>query len=532
MSAVAKEVVSRVLGMSQPDYAERFLKIRTKSKGIQPLRYNSAQLYLHRKAEIQLAAKGYIRLSLLKARQWGGSTYVQSRFYSKIARGSSGVRAFILTHQEQATNNIFTMTKRFHDNLDRRIRPTSPRPSAKKLEFPRLDSSYAVATAGSKAVGRSDTIQLFHGSEVAFWPNDQDHMTGALQAVPAQGPGSEVFLESTGNGQGNAFYWNFMNALAGLSEYVPVFVPWFWMDEYRAPLDGTMSLDGEDESYMQLWGLDLEQMQFRHNKIMDFGGGDAGRAKFQQEYPCTPQEAFSQNIAGGYIEAKYVLMARNMQQHMVSVFGPKIMGIDPAYTGDDRFIVFMRQGRLAVRVGRWQKLRKPQSMGRMIRLLHEYRPDIVCIDAGGVGGPFYDDLVPICDRLGIQIIPVLGGEQADDPERYPRKRVENAARCREWFEDANVPCLVDLAPPPADSGIDGLDEIQADITAPLCDWDTAGRPIIETKKRILTHAVSPDNLEALMNTFSLLLPADWKPRESSESNSLAHARRPINWRAV
>lgn len=531
MTATAREVVNEILGMPVPDYAERFLKIRTKTKGLQPFRLNPAQLYLHRKAEIQRQSKGFVRISLLKARQWGGSTYVQGRYYSHLARGARGQRAFILTHQEQATANIFAMTRRFHNNLDPRIRPYSPTSSQRKLEFPRLDSSYAVATAGSKAVGRSDTIQLFHGSEVAFWPNDQEHTTGALQAVPARGPGTEVFLESTGNGQGNAFYWNFMHALAGLSEYSPVFVPWFWMDEYQAPVDDDrLTMTREDEDYMRLWGLSLEQMQFRFNKIMDFHGGEAGRIKFRQEYPCTPLEAFSKNIEGGYIEAKYVLMARAKQPHMVSVFGPKIMGIDPAYTGDDRFIVFMRQGRLAVRVGRWTKLRKPQSFGRLVRLIHKYRPDIICIDAGSIGGPFYDDLVPVCDSLGIQIVPVLGGEQADDTERYPRKRVENAARCREWFEDPQTPCIHDLAPPPADSGVDGLDEIQADITAPLCDWDTAGRAIIETKKRTMTHAISPDNLDALMLTFSLRVGSDWTSR--SDSDPLSHAKRPVNWRAV
>ena len=529
MSATARDVVNEILGMSLPDYAERFLKIRTKTKGVQPFRFNPAQLYLHRKAQLQLESKGYVRISLLKARQWGGSTYVQGRFYSKIARGSKGVRAYILTHTADATSNLFGMTHRFHLELDARIRPTSTPPSQKRIVFSRLDSSYAVATAGTKGVGRSDTMQLFHGSEVAYWPKADEHMTGAMQAVPAGGPGTEIFLESTGNGQGNAFYWNFANARAGLSEYVPVFVPWFWTEEYRAPVS-SLDMDVDDEDYMRLWGLDLEQMQFRYNKIVEAGGGEAGRARFMQEYPTTPEEAFSKKVVGGYIEAKYVLMARNKQPHMVSVFGPKIMGIDPAYTGDDRFIIFMRQGRLAVRVGRWRKLRTQQSLGRLIRLIHLYHPDIITIDASHVGGAIYDQLEPICDKLGIQIVPVLGGETADDPERFRNKRVENSARCRDWFEDAITPCIHDLAPPPESEGIHGLDEIQGDITAPLCDWDTAGKPVIETKKQVLTHAPSPDNLEALVTTFSLRFDSTWTA--GSHTNTLQHSMRKINWRAV
>ena len=35
---------------------------------------------------------------------------------------------------------------------------------------------YAVATAGGKAVGRSKMAHIFHGSEVAFWPNAKKHI--------------------------------------------------------------------------------------------------------------------------------------------------------------------------------------------------------------------------------------------------------------------------------------------------------------------------------------------------------------------
>ena len=37
--------------------------------------------------------------------------------------------------------------------------------------FSRLMGLDEVGTAGTKDVGRSKTLQLFHGSEVAFWPN-------------------------------------------------------------------------------------------------------------------------------------------------------------------------------------------------------------------------------------------------------------------------------------------------------------------------------------------------------------------------
>jgi hypothetical protein len=68
------------------------------------------------------------------------------------------------------------------------------------LTFDRLDSGYRVGTAGTRGIGRSSTLQLFHGSEVAFWPFAETHLAGILQAV-ADRPGTEAvkeFMETDG----------------------------------------------------------------------------------------------------------------------------------------------------------------------------------------------------------------------------------------------------------------------------------------------------------------------------------------------
>src|SRR5262249_59037905 len=94
------------------------------------------------------------------------------------------------------------------------------------------DSGYKVGTAGTKAVGRSSTIQLFHGSEVAFWPFADTHAAGILQAVPNE-DNTEIILESTANGIGNFFHQAWRDAEAGKNDYIAIFVPWFWQEEYR-----------------------------------------------------------------------------------------------------------------------------------------------------------------------------------------------------------------------------------------------------------------------------------------------------------
>jgi hypothetical protein len=211
-------------------YARNSLRIRTKEGDVLPLVLNKAQLYVHEKIEAQLAETGKVRALVLKGRQQGVSTYVEGRDYWKVTH-RKGVRAFILTHEQQATDNLFEMAQRYHEHCLGAVKPSTGSASAKELSFNRLDSGYKVGTAGSKGVGRSSTIQYFHGSEVGFWPNAETHAVGIMQAIP-DADNTEIVLESTANGLGNYFHEQWKAAEQGLSEYIAIFVPWFWQDEY------------------------------------------------------------------------------------------------------------------------------------------------------------------------------------------------------------------------------------------------------------------------------------------------------------
>ena len=151
-------------------YARNCLKIRTKTGGLLPLVLNEAQQYIHARLEEQLKKTGKIRAILLKGRQQGASTYVEGRFMWKVTH-NKGVKAFILTHDGESTNALFEMTERYYDNLPIHIKPTTSAANAKELHFDKLDSGYKIGTAGNKVVGRGQTIQFFHGSEVSFWLN-------------------------------------------------------------------------------------------------------------------------------------------------------------------------------------------------------------------------------------------------------------------------------------------------------------------------------------------------------------------------
>jgi hypothetical protein len=281
----------RKLKADYEKYSQLVLNIRTKSGKIEPFVLNESQRYLHERIEDQIRRTGKARVVVLKGRQQGISTYTQGRYYWRTSM-NRGRQAFILTHEAEATLNLFTMTKRFHELNTKTVggialAPATGKDSANALHFSVIDSGYKVGTAGNKAVGRGSTIQFFHGSEVGFWPNAEEHLKGVLQAVPDQ-PGTEVILESTANGVGGVFYDYVMQAQRGEGEYELVFIPWFWQTEYSKPIQPDFKRTDDEQSLVNLYGLTDEQLNWRRAKIHELKGTDA----FKQEYPCNVQEAF------------------------------------------------------------------------------------------------------------------------------------------------------------------------------------------------------------------------------------------------
>ena len=264
-------------------YSPRCLFIKDKAGLLIPFAMNQAQRHLHEMVEHQRATVGKVRIIVVKGRQQGISTYIEGRFYWRTTM-YRGKRAYILTHEDKATDNLFKMTKRYHDNCPAQMRPSTQNNSAKALTFDNLDSEFSVATAGSKDTGRSGTGQLFHGSEVAFWPNADDHMAGIGQVIPDL-PDTEIFLESTGNGVGNMFHGMVMDSIRGESDYKLCFIPWLWQKEYRTMPPYNWHPDGDGAEYGELYGADQEQLYWRERKIKTDFRGDSNL--FDQEYPAT-----------------------------------------------------------------------------------------------------------------------------------------------------------------------------------------------------------------------------------------------------
>ena len=310
-----------------PHYAQKCLKIRTKPGAIASLALNAAQLFIHDRLEEQLKITGRVRALVVKGRQQGCSTYVEARFYWKVTH-TRGMRAFILTHLEDATRNLYQIMKRFHEYCPMPVKAHVGRDNSREMIFDRLDSGYNVGTAKSQGVGRSNTLQYFHGSEVAYWSNAAEHMSGVLQAVPDM-PGTEIILESTSAGAQGLFYKLCDDARHHRSEYQLIFVPWFMQPEYRKALPTGFKLTLEEINYQTAFGLDDMQMCWRRARIYEIGN----IWTFRREYPATVDEAFYTDRPGA-LWTRETLQLNRVAADGLPEMKRIVVAIDPATTAN------------------------------------------------------------------------------------------------------------------------------------------------------------------------------------------------------
>lgn len=283
-------------------YIEVFLKIQTKAGKIEPFRLNEPQQRLYGIVREQWKAGKPVRIIILKARQMGFSTLTEAITFWATAT-KSHVEALIVAHKDDATRQLFQMSKRFYDNLPPEIQPMQRASNAQELVFDTpsrykgkgkgLGSRIRCATAGGSGIGRSFTVQVLHCSEFAFWPGDKTAtLTGLMQAVP-DSPGTMIFIESTANGYEafkNLWDENVAAYQRGEDCFIPVFFPWFEMKTYRRAVPPGFQRTEEEEEMAKTFGLDDAQLSWRRWCIRVNCSGDEDL--FRQEYPATPDEAF------------------------------------------------------------------------------------------------------------------------------------------------------------------------------------------------------------------------------------------------
>ncbi|WP_352404521.1 hypothetical protein [Sporanaerobacter acetigenes] len=277
--------------LSPREYIEKYLYIKTKDKKVIPLSMNPIQRqYWKEKTNRDI---------ILKPRQLGFTTLKVAQYFERIIN-EENVTAVIIAHNADSTQKIFSSVQLMYENLPEekklQLNDGMNKPkygNRKEYYFIGNNSRISVGTAGNTSFGRGDTINYLHCSEVAFWPNPEELMTGLLQAVPYDG---EVCIETTANGVGNYFYRTYFEAKEAQSRFTNHFYRWFDHPEYKLELDPgeEIELDQEEQQLVDTYNLTLEQIKWRRWKVSEMPDKD-GLSKedmFKQEYPEDEQSCF------------------------------------------------------------------------------------------------------------------------------------------------------------------------------------------------------------------------------------------------
>lgn len=285
-------------------WAARCVKIRHKLTGQQvPFVLNVPQRRVLSILEADRRAGRPLRLIMLKARQWGGSTLIQMYFAWIQIVHRRNWNSLICAHVKDTAAAIRgmydSMLADYPEELweeDEPPRFVSWQKSQNTREIAGRQAKVTVSSSYGQDAARGLDFSMAHLSEVAFWRSTdrntpEDFVRNVCGGIPMV-PYSVIVLESTANGVGNYFHRQWLAAEEERSAFRAVFVPWYEIDMYRMEIDDARALIAGFTPYEKwLWkqGLTLEMIQWYHSKRGEFPSDEAMHA----EYPATPTEAFT-----------------------------------------------------------------------------------------------------------------------------------------------------------------------------------------------------------------------------------------------
>lgn len=268
-------------------YIETFLWVRSKNKKIVPFYLNPVQRhYMARRTKRDIVLKG---------RQHGFSTLKLAEYlHDTITNEATHTK--IVAHKREAAGKLLAALKLMFFRIPPEFRPRVRYDNKYEFTFPDLESQITIASATDDA-GRSETINNLLATEVAFWPNAEETLSGLLESVPESG---SICLESTPNGVGDPFYAEVQKAREGTSEFTLHEYPWWANPEYRTPLRPGESLEPYSDEELHLianHNLTPEQIKWRRAKIQRLGP-----RKFAREYECSSLQSGRPVFDAGAIE--------------------------------------------------------------------------------------------------------------------------------------------------------------------------------------------------------------------------------------
>ena len=248
-----------------------------------------------------LFANKPVRVVLLKARQWGGSTLTQLFMAWIQIFHRKNWNSVIAAQDKTAAQGVREMFATMADNHPTDVFHVELKAYAGTSHTKLLRDRGCVISVGSfntPDAMRSTSLKMMHCTEVGMW-QDTPHrkaaafITSMKSSVPRI-PYTFIVLESTAKGVGNYFHTTWIEAEQGKSGYKSVFIPWFEMPEYWEPFRDEaekrtfIQTLSKTELYRFECGATLEGLKWYRSERLE----QPSDWIMQEEFPSTPEEAF------------------------------------------------------------------------------------------------------------------------------------------------------------------------------------------------------------------------------------------------
>lgn len=319
-----------------PYWAALLVRVKRKGGG-EDIRFvlNRAQRRFVERLEALRKAGRPIRVILLKARQWGGSTCSQLYMAWLQLVHCRGLNSLIIAHQGAGSDEIKDMFDRMiasypasmltmpGDPIDENEEPGARRKRKKRRKTERVGKSGAITRVSARnckiKIGtaerpdscRGGDYNLVHLSEVGLWratdgKRPEDIVRSACGGVLLR-PMTMIVYESTANGTDNFFHTEYEAARRGESQFEAMFIGWMDVEGYTLPVDNPGEYaarllerrDSEYETPRTVSGRYLWRLWERGATLEGLNWYEAERAKYSDhalmasEYPSDDVEAFA-----------------------------------------------------------------------------------------------------------------------------------------------------------------------------------------------------------------------------------------------
>jgi len=290
--------------------------IKHKTKGCDvPFVLNSPQRRVTSLLEEDRRAGRPIRMIMLKARQWGGSTLVQMYMAWIQSCLCHNWHSIICAHVKDTAASIRGMYSKMLAGYPTELWDGDESPKLKPFErsinvreIAGRGCRVTIGSAENQEAVRGSDYSMAHLSETAFWPstphNSPTDFIRAICGSIALIPNSLIVMESTANGVGSYFHKEWLRCKEGKGDKRAVFVAWHEIEIYRLEPDDPVELAETFTPYERmLWehGLCLDQIYWYRRKLTEY----TNHSQMMAEFPTTDGEAFL-NTGRGVFAAEAV----------------------------------------------------------------------------------------------------------------------------------------------------------------------------------------------------------------------------------